>query len=95
MPSLKLGRERNIANQTYKIKNNLAPRYLKELITPIQNTKVHLPLFKSTRHGLNSFAYMALGFGTLYLNDTQCYLSAKRQVANKQVVRYTQKSAQM
>ena len=59
MPSLKLGRERNIAIHTYKIKNNLAPRYLKELITPIQNSKFHLPLFKSTRHGLNSFAYMA------------------------------------
>ena len=59
MPSLKLGRERNIAIQTYKIKNNLAPRYLKELITPIQNSKFHLPLFKSTRHGLNLFAYMA------------------------------------
>ena len=59
MPSLKLGRERNIAIQTYKIKNNLAPRYLKELITPIQNSKFHLSLFKSTRHGLNSFAYMA------------------------------------
>ena len=59
MPSLKLGRERNIAIQTYKIINNLAPTYLKELITPIQNSKFHLPLFKSTRHGLNSFAYMA------------------------------------
>ena len=59
MPSLKLGRERNIAIQTYKIKNNLAPRYLKELITPIQKAKFHLPLFKSTRHGLNSFAFMA------------------------------------
>ena len=59
MPSLKLGRERNIAIQTYKIKKNRAPRYLKELITPIQNSKFHLPLFKSTRHGLNSFAYMA------------------------------------
>ena len=49
MPSLQLGRERNIAIQTYKIKNNLSPRYLKELpiITP------------STRYGLNSFAYMA------------------------------------
>ena len=60
MPSLKLGRERNIAIQTYTIKNNLAPRYLIELIMrPIQNSKFHLPLFKSTRHGLNSFAYMA------------------------------------
>ena len=61
MPSLKLERERNIAIQTYTIKNNLAPRYLKELITPIQNAKNHLLLFKSTRHGLNSFAYMAPG----------------------------------
>ena len=59
MPSLKLWREKNIAIQTYKIKYNLAPRYLKEIITPIQNSKFHLPLFKSTRHGLNSFAYMA------------------------------------
>ena len=57
MPILKLGRE---AIQTYKIKNNLAPTYLKELITPIQNSKFHLPLFKSTRYGLNAFAYMAL-----------------------------------
>ena len=46
MPSLKFGRERYIVNQTYKIKNNLTPRYLKELITPIQNSKFHLPLFK-------------------------------------------------
>ena len=46
LPSLKLGRERNIAIQTYKIKNNLAPTYLKELITSIQNSKFHLPLFK-------------------------------------------------
>ena len=59
MPSLKLWRERNIAIQTYKIKNNLAPTNLKELITPIQNSKFHLPLFISTKHGLNSFAYMA------------------------------------
>ena len=59
MPSLKLGRERNIAIQTDKIENNLAPTYLKELITPIQNSKFHLPLFKSTWHGLNSFAYIA------------------------------------
>ena len=40
LPSLKLGRERNIAIQTYKIKNNLAPTYLKELITLIQNSKM-------------------------------------------------------
>ena len=58
-PSLKLGRERNIAIQAYKIKNNLAPTYLKDLITPIQNSKFYLPLFKSTRHGLNSFPHMA------------------------------------
>ena len=30
MPSLKLGREISIAIQTYKIKNNLAPTYLKD-----------------------------------------------------------------
>ena len=51
--------KRNFAIQTYKTKNNLTPRYLKELITPIHNSKFHMPLFKSTRHGLNSFAYMA------------------------------------
>ena len=59
MPSLKLGKERNITIQTYKIKIKLVPRYLKELIKPIQNSKFHLPLFKLTRQGLNSFAYMA------------------------------------
>ena len=37
MLSLQVGRRRNIAIRTYKIKNNLAPTYLKELITPIQN----------------------------------------------------------
>ena len=59
LPSLNLGRGKNIAIQAYKIKNNLAPTYLKELITPIQNSKFYLPSLKSARHGLNSFAYMA------------------------------------
>ena len=58
-PSLKHGRERSIATLTYKIMHNLAPSYLKDLITPTRNSKLLLPSFKSTRHGLNSFMYKA------------------------------------
>ena len=49
LPSLKLGRERSIATLTYKIMHNL--------ITPTRDSKLLLPFFKSTRHGLNSFMY--------------------------------------
>ena len=59
LPSLKLGRERSITTLTYKIMHSLAPSYLKDLITPTRNSKLHLPSFKSTRHGLNSFMYKA------------------------------------
>ena len=59
LPSLKLGRERSIATLTYKIMHNLAPSYLKDLVTPTGNSKLLLPSFKSTRHGLNSFMYKA------------------------------------
>ena len=59
LPSLKLGRERSIATLTYKIMHNLAPSYLKDLITPTRNSKLLLPYFKSSRHGLNSFMYKA------------------------------------
>ena len=56
LSSLKLGRERSIATLTYKIMHNLAPSYLKDLITSTRNSKLLLP---STRHGLNSFIYKA------------------------------------
>ena len=59
LPSLKLGRERSIATFTYKTMHNLAPSYLKDLITPTRNSKLLLPSLKSTRHGLNSFMYKA------------------------------------
>ena len=59
LPSLKLGRERSIATLTYKITHNLASSFLKDLITPTRNSKLFLPSFKSTRHGLNSFMYKA------------------------------------
>ena len=59
LPSLKLGSERSIATLTYKIMHNLAPSYLKDLITPTINSKLLLPFFKSKRHGLNSFMYKA------------------------------------
>ena len=57
--SLKRGRERSIATLTYKIMHNLAPSYLKDVITPTSNLKLRLPSFKCTRHGLNSFMYKA------------------------------------
>ena len=56
LPSLKLGRD---ATLTYKIMHSLAPSYLKDLITSTRNSKLLLPYFKSTRHGLNSFMYKA------------------------------------
>ena len=59
LPSLKLGRERSIATRTYTIMHNLAPSYLKDLITPTRNSKLLLPSLKSTRHGPNSFMYKA------------------------------------
>ena len=59
LPSIKLGRERSIATPTYTIMHNLAPSYLKDLITPTRKEKLLLPSFKSTRHGLNSFMYKA------------------------------------
>ena len=59
LPSLKLGRERSIATLTYKSMHSLAPSYLKDLITPTKNSKLLLPYFKSTRHGLNSCMYKA------------------------------------
>ena len=59
LPSMKLGRERSIATPTYTIMHNLAPSYLKDLITPTRNAKLLLPSFKSTQHGLNSFMYKA------------------------------------
>ena len=40
LPSLKLGRERSIVTRTYKIMHNLAPSYLKDLITPTSNSKL-------------------------------------------------------
>ena len=61
LPSLELGRERDIAILTYKIINKLAPAYLNELLTPHPNlnSKLLLPSFKSSKHGLNSFTYKA------------------------------------
>ena len=63
LPSLKLGRGRSIATLTYKIMHNLAPSYLKDLITSTRNSKLLLPFFKSTRHGLNSLCTKHQGFG--------------------------------
>ena len=37
LPSMKLGREKSIATLTYKIMHNLAPSYLKDIITPTRN----------------------------------------------------------
>lgn len=59
LPTLELGRERSIAMLVYKIQHNLAPNYFKNLVTPGRNSKLALPSFQSTRHGLNSFSYMA------------------------------------
>ena len=97
MLSLKLVRGRNIAIQTYKIKNNLAPTYLKELITPIQNSKFHLPLFTSIRHGLNSFAYMTPRICNTLPECTRNATSLQnfKSRINKWPCRHTQKPTQM
>lgn len=58
---LEMERERNVAIMTYEIQNGLAPDYLKTLLTPGRNSKLMLPYFKTTKHGLNSVSYRAFG----------------------------------
>ena len=57
--TLELGRKRSIANLTYKILHDQAPSYLKDLINCNRNSKLYLPSYKSTKHGINSFSYRA------------------------------------
>ena len=59
LPTLELGRERSIAILTYKILHDQAPNYLKDLINCNRNSKIYLPSYKSTKHGINSFSYRA------------------------------------
>ena len=59
LPTLELGRERSIAILTYKIIHDQAPNYLKDLINCNRNSKLYLPSYKSTKHGINSFSYRA------------------------------------
>ena len=57
LPTLKLVRERTIAILTYKILHDQAPNYLKDLINCDRNSKLYLPSYKSTKHGINYFTY--------------------------------------
>ena len=59
LPTLKLVRERTIAILTYKILHDQAPNYLKDLINCNRNSKLYLPSYKNTKHGINSFTYRA------------------------------------
>ena len=56
LPTLELGRERSIAILTYKILHDQAPNYLKDLINCNRNSKLYLPSYKNTKHGINSFS---------------------------------------
>ena len=67
LPSLEVGRQMNIAIQTFKILNDLSPTYLLELIKKrcrtrnIRNSEniLKIPLMKRVRHGTNSFCFLA------------------------------------
>ena len=59
LPTLELGRERSIAILTYKILHDQAPNYLKDLINCNRNSKLYLPSYKSTKHGINYFSNRA------------------------------------
>ena len=67
LPSLEVGRQMNIAIQTFKILNDLSLTYLLELIEKrcrtrnLRNSKniLKIPLMKRVRHGTNSFCFSA------------------------------------
>ena len=67
LPSLEVGRQMNIAIQTFEILNDLAPTYLLELIEKRCRTRnlrnseniLKIPLMKRVRHGTNSFCFLA------------------------------------
>ena len=67
LPSLEVGRQMNIAIQTFKILNDLSPTYLLELIEKCCRTRnlrnseniLKIPLMKRVRHGTNSFCFLA------------------------------------
>ena len=67
LPSLEVGRQMNIAIQTFKILNDLSPTYLLELIEKRCRTRnlrnseniLKIPLMKRVRHGANSFCFLA------------------------------------
>ena len=65
--SLEVGRQINIANQTFKILNDLSPTYLQELIEKHYRTRnlrnsektLKIPPMKKVRHGTNYFCFLA------------------------------------
>ena len=65
--SLKVGRQMNIAIQTFKILYDLAPTYLLELIEKRCHTRnlrnseniLKIPFMKRVRHGTNYFCFSA------------------------------------
>ena len=64
---LEIGRQRQIAIQTFKIVNNLSPPYLQNLITPRKCTRIprnfvktkEIPFYNRVRHGTNLFSFLA------------------------------------
>ena len=66
LPSLEVRRQMNIAIQTFKIRNDLSPTYLLELIEKRCRTRnlrnseniLKIPLMKRVRHGTNSFCFL-------------------------------------
>ena len=71
---LEIGRQRQIAIQTFKIVNNLSPPYLQNLITPRKCTRIprnfvktkEIPFYNRVRHGTNLFSFLAQKSGTIY-----------------------------
>ena len=67
LPSLEVGTQMNVAIQTFKILNDLAPIYLLELIEKRCRTRnlrnyeniLKIPLMKRVRHGTNSLYFLA------------------------------------
>ena len=68
MPTLHIGRIRLIANETFKILNNMSPVYLQDLVSYKNSTYsfrydnlVEVPRVRTTKYGKSTFRFEAAG----------------------------------